>query len=113
MNRRESFISEPNTVPGKKKAVERRSYFAKATNTLNDKTVSLNSLINIVRSTKSGDVTVEENKTDASCYMASLLFSEKEDFMSFFASESKPLIVKLKCHISLIVISKFLFPTNV
>ena len=80
-------IHKPNTAPGKKKAVERRSYFTKSTNTLNDKTVSLNTLINVVRSTKSGDASVEENKTDASCCMASLLFSGKEDFMPFFASE--------------------------
>lgn len=72
----------------KKKKTDRITYFAKNTKT-NDKTALLNSLINIVRNSKSGSTNVPENQTDTTYHLTPLLFSTKEDFTSFFSNESK------------------------
>ncbi|XP_076647950.1 gem nuclear organelle associated protein rigor mortis isoform X2 [Halictus rubicundus] len=71
----------------RKKKAERTSYFTKSTKTMNDKTSLLTSLVNIVKSAKGEDVNSEENYRDVSHYMTSLLFSPKDDFMSFFDSD--------------------------
>ncbi|XP_078046192.1 gem nuclear organelle associated protein rigor mortis isoform X2 [Augochlora pura] len=71
----------------KKKKTERTPYFVKSTKTMNDKTHLLNSLINIVKSANRGDVNFEENHHDILYHMTPLMFSLKDNFMSFFTSD--------------------------
>ncbi|XP_053999055.1 gem-associated protein 5 isoform X1 [Hylaeus anthracinus] len=74
-----------SAVEIKKKKGNRMPYFAKSTKTMNDKTVLLNSLINIVKNSQNENVS-DEQSPDTFYYMTPL-FSEKEDFMTFLANE--------------------------
>nr|XP_033335076.1 gem-associated protein 5-like [Megalopta genalis]XP_033335077.1 gem-associated protein 5-like [Megalopta genalis]XP_033335078.1 gem-associated protein 5-like [Megalopta genalis]XP_033335079.1 gem-associated protein 5-like [Megalopta genalis]XP_033335080.1 gem-associated protein 5-like [Megalopta genalis] len=71
----------------RKKKTEKTPYFVKSTKTMNDKTHLLKSLINIVKSEIHEDVNLEENHHDILYHMTPLIFSSKDNFMSFFTSD--------------------------
>ena len=74
----------------KRKKSERTAYFTKNINTMSNKTLLLDSLLNIVKNMKGGqNQNVEENQKDDSYYMIPLLFSTQEDFLPFLNSEKQ------------------------
>lgn len=87
------LFSESKTVVVKeikRKKSERTAYFTKNVNTMSNKTLLLDSLLNIVKNMKGGqNQNVEENQKNDSYYIIPLLFSTQEDFLPFLNSESK------------------------
>ncbi|CAL7940645.1 unnamed protein product [Xylocopa violacea] len=81
---------QKTTVPkeAKKKKSERTSYFATSIKTTNDKTIILNSLLNIVKSMKKENFNFEEIEMDNSYYMIPVLFSTQDNFTSFLTDEN-------------------------
>ncbi|CAK9799473.1 Gem-associated protein 5 [Anthophora quadrimaculata] len=69
-----------------KKTSERVSYFAKSTKTANEKVSLLNSLLNIIKSIKSEEVSIDENQ-NTSYHMIPILFSTQDKLMSFLSNE--------------------------
>ncbi|XP_017790259.1 PREDICTED: gem-associated protein 5 [Habropoda laboriosa] len=70
----------------KKKTSERTSYFAKSNNAANEKVPLLNSLLNIIKSMKSENVSSDESQ-NTSYHMIPILFSTQDSFMSFLSNE--------------------------
>lgn len=64
-----------------------RSYFSKCTNTTNEKTFLLNSLLNIVKKIKNDNLDIEEIQKDTSYNMIPVLFSTQKNFMSHINNE--------------------------
>nr|XP_031838451.1 gem-associated protein 5-like isoform X1 [Nomia melanderi] len=69
----------------KKKKGERTPYFAKSTKIMNNKTHLLNSLINISKNVKYENENIEQHQD--TYYMQPLLFSSKDNFMSFLTTD--------------------------
>lgn len=73
-----------------------RSYFSKCTNTTNEKTFLLNSLLNIVKKIKNDNLDIEEIQKNTSYNMIPVLFSTQTNFMTHINNESKLSIIKIK-----------------
>ncbi|XP_076243068.1 gem nuclear organelle associated protein rigor mortis [Calliopsis andreniformis] len=79
-------VQKPKVKEVKKKKIEKTTYFSKTTKPY-DKTVLLNSLVDIVRDAKSGNESDKGNQIDTTYHVAPIVFSTKEEFMSFFTNE--------------------------
>ncbi|XP_076393217.1 gem nuclear organelle associated protein rigor mortis [Megachile rotundata] len=79
------------TVPvkeAKKKKSERTTYFTKNINITNNKTLVLDTLLNVVKTIKSEEnPSIEGSLKDDSCYIIPLLFSKHDDFVQFLTNE--------------------------
>ncbi|XP_017879066.1 gem-associated protein 5 [Ceratina calcarata] len=78
---------KPVTKDVKNKKSERPSYFTKNIKAVNDKTVFLNPLLNVVKSMKDESFDAEKIQKDTSCDTMSVLFLTDENLMSFLTQE--------------------------
>lgn len=88
-----------------------RPYFSKCPNTASQKTLSLHSLLNIVKNMKSENFNMEDVQEDASCHIVPILFSSQENFISYLTTESKLFVIETKCKLPIYIIFVLSFIT--
>ena len=86
-----------------------RSYFSKCTNIASQKTLLLNSLLNIIKSMKSENFDMKDIQKDTSYHMIPILFSTQEYFVSHLNNESKLSIIKIKYYSDLLILYLYVY----